>query len=1523
MFLTKAICQTRLETMVLDIFNIKTGNYERVRVFFDRGSNISVVTKNCAQRCGLGIQGVDNMFISSFGNAARKMNVKRTKLDFFEDTENMKGHLPVDAYIMDTVINDVVSYELSERQRNFLKFQNMELADADASVDGKLKIDILIGQNSVHQFTNQASIFMPGGSVLLPTWGKKFILAGPLDELGKPSNISQLPAPHFLAVHAVLSEFGGLKNLELSKRWVKNINNVYSCISNPEELEIIDTFRNFELLGISPADYEIDPVLEEFNKNAEFDGTRYIVRLPFKEPQIKKLSNNFLQAFQRLMSGHKRRLKEKFADEKEKYEQSFKDELDRGILEKVETLGTMEEINAKLAKNPQYFNQLTLSNGRPCCYLPHQAVYKASTGKFRRVHDGAARPYTSADSINDCLEPGPNLMANILHILLGFRKNKWAAKADIEKAFPQVGIHVDDRDVLRCLWTEGDKIVVYRFKRLPFGLSCSPFILQATLRKHLGDREVDEQTMQNFVASLYVDDSVWSEKFLNDLYKRKELYTEIFAECGMNFRDWTSNHPEARALFAKLENREEKLEELVLGLKWGVCSDELKVNATRLKELVNKKLKTKRDLWRMVPSIYDPIGLVSPFVLVGKMIVAEACKEVKSWDGKLPQRFIDLTLNWASDFDKIENVVWNRFAGIENPKRVQLYGCCDASTKALGACVYLISTAQDDTIHSHLLISKTRNAPVVEHTIPRLELTSAVLLSNIMGHILSVYKKDNPDITWFTDSADVIFWLYSGHFSWKPYVANQLKKLKKKSEVTDWLHLDGKENPADLASRGAPISELIKNKFWAEGPDFWKTGDLSLGKSKLAGYDKHYKDLEMSALCSKELNSSLKKQLSGNLEETFTVSSLMVQVNQVTCGEDNVLQPSREPKIVLPRVDILFDFTKILGSVSYDNVMAYTEKLLEAIDKMSVSLNRNRKLVSEDVASEKLAYFSSRAELLWIQSIQKKYFSELFLLVENSKAKVSAFSRRVFVSHCIFLDKEMKVLRCTTRNEKALLDYSSIYPILLPSMAKNSEGNWENCAFTELLVKKIHERIDHEGVPHTLADLRSEFWVLRGRRFVQKVLSKCFKCKKVQGSPYSVPPSSSLPEFRVIRNKPFAGTGVDYLGPFNLRETPKGKVYKGWLLSFTCGSTRAVHIEAVKTRNIGDFLNALSRFLSFHGVPEAFVSDHEGSFKRTSEELEQIVKSRRVQKYLKTRRICWHFYTEKAPHKGGFLERLNAIIKNAFYKSLKTKVMSFEDFRTLAAHVHSTINDRPLTYVYSDIDSEVKVLTPSMLLRGYNLGEPPHLNLRKPQDHTETKVSETYLKLEKIKDSFWNMWNKQYLSELYERHVRQKKANNELVVPKVGDVCLLSEDKQPRRNWRLARVVGINEKRGVVREVTVQTLSKKKGLITKLNRTPEKLVPLGVSPHNIVPLEMEGEKIEVACEKVIPLEGNELPRSQVKKYTKVQLAKFKRAKLYPPYKKSAQFKDPSSINTGEDSDFVNSQRHKDGKKVQFDIQRHW
>ena len=215
----------------------------------------------------------------------------------------------------------------------------------------------------------------------------------------------------------------------------------------------------------------------------------------------------------------------------------------------------------------------------------------------------------------------------------------------------------------------------------------------------------------------------------------------------------------------------------------------------------------------------------------------------------MPQSFVDRLLKWAEGFDDIEKVTWPRFAGIENAVKVELYGCSDASSYAMGGCIYLVCTDGEGKITTNLVLGKTLNKPKKVNTIPRLELISAILLINIMKTVRTSFPEiRDEDIFWFTDSADVLFWLYSGHLSWKPFVANQIKKMRKCSLVQNWRHIDTSENPADLPSRGTKLCDLKENDFWKHGPKFW-CNSFDLGKSCLEGYNKHYRDLEISPAC--------------------------------------------------------------------------------------------------------------------------------------------------------------------------------------------------------------------------------------------------------------------------------------------------------------------------------------------------------------------------------------------------------------------------------------------------------------------------------------------------------------------------------------------------------------------------------------------------------------------------------------------------------------------------------------------------
>ena len=1496
------------------MYNDKTGEHHILRAFLDSGANLSAISREAAVKCGLQERDPTTIFLSTFNSEQKRQTFSKTTVTLKKQINSECKNITFHPFIMDKVMDPITSYPTSFQQELYLKENNIVLSDDEVGGGKGLKVDLLLGQEVFHQFHCSGPKYIPGGSILIETWDGKHILTGPIDssvKLKKGCQISH--KPNFLIMRAEFRDVKTFQNMGYSKKEGKYFRDVYSAITSEEEMQVVEQFRNLELLGISPADFSISPILEEFNESTKFENGRYVVKLPIREPQIRNLSNNFFQAFSRLMNGVKRRQKTKFALEAEKYKKSFEDEIKSGTLEKVGDLGTVEEVCQIIQKDPYYFNRQKIDGNRPVCYLPHQCVYKQSNGKFRRVHDAKARPGKGCNCLNDCLHKGDNLIASILHVLLGFRKNKYAFSSDIEKAFPCVAIAEEHRDLLRCLWIENGRVVIYRFARLPFGLKCSPFLLSATLRKNLGDNQISEALMTQFVGGCYMDDLISSDSTVLGMREKKETITKIFGECGMYFRDWNSNHPETQKLFAESEGRpvEELYEQLVLGLKWDTQNDTIRVNADRLKEKIKNHIKTKRDIWKVIPSVYDPIGVLAPFVLLGKQIVQEACEQVKNWDQKMPQTFVDRLLKWAEGFDEIENVKWPRFAGIENAKKVQLFGCCDASSYAMGGCIYLVSTDSEGKITSNLLLGKTLNKPKKVNTIPRLELTAAVLLCNMMSHVKKVYDVKDEDIHYFSDSSIVIGWLQSGDLNFKPYVANQIVKIKKASSVKNWHHIPGDVNPADLASRGASIKSIMNSSLWRNGPEFWQTGIKTT--SKISEFDEKTKEEIL-----KEVSSTMRKNLSNSYGFSNNKKAKIVSepLNTESAEGDKVISNSdfglvfsaesqhaqNSDSQQVKGIHNIIDINRVENH-SYSRLMQHTTHYLGLAtgfvgqDLMPKLREKNKPVPA---FMKKLDFYNKEygPELLWIQSVQRRYFGEIFKLLEKPKAKVSASSRSLIKTHAIFLDKDLDVLRCTTRNEKSEISYSAVFPILLPTTVKTENG-FEDCMFTKLLVLDRHEKLAHVGTPNVLANLRSEFWLLKGRSFINKIIKKCVTCRKTGGAFYSKPSEPALPQFRVCRNKPFSGVGVDYVGPFYCRDSPKGKKFKAWMVTFSCGSTRAVHIEAVRSRKVSDFIFALDRFFSAYGLPESFISDNEKTFKKSAECLEQISKSNRVKNFLAKNRVSWNFYTPNSPNKGGFLERLNGPIKQAFYKSAGTQITLFEEFRSLAAHAAAVLNDRPICYVNSGIENSGIDLSPSMLLRGYNLNEPIGLNLKKMKDPKESKLSDIYFLSEKLKDKFWKHWQEHYLTELFERHVRNKKAQNEQIVPKIGEVVLISKPNIARRNWKMGRVVDVKTGRhGSIRQVIVQTLSDSKKQITKINRAPEKLVPIlteQVSEKQCIPLECGNEQVVYW-------------KAQPSKYSKNEIRTFRKLKVFPPYTKSEQFKNPELENFGPEKEYVNTEK---------------
>ena len=143
----------------------------------------------------------------------------------------------------------------------------------------------------------------------------------------------------------------------------------------------------------------------------------------------------------------------------------------------------------------------------------------------------------------------------------------------------------------------------------------------------------------------------------------------------------------------------------------------------------------------------------------------------------------------------------------------------------------------------------------------------------------------------------------------------------------------------------------------------------------------------------------------------------------------------------------------------------------------------------------------------------------------------------------LFLDRT-KVWRCGGRLGNADIPYETKHPIFLSKQR----------FLTTLILRNAHERVMHNRVKDTLTEVRSKFWIVKGRSFVKWIIRKCVLCQRFESKSCRNPPPPPLPTFWVCEEPPFSCTGVDFAGL--LYGATKNK--KVWICLYTCCDTRAV-----------------------------------------------------------------------------------------------------------------------------------------------------------------------------------------------------------------------------------------------------------------------------------------------------------------------------------------------------------------------------
>ena len=397
---------------------------------------------------------------------------------------------------------------------------------------------------------------------------------------------------------------------------------------------------------------------------------------------------------------------------------------------------------------------------------------------------------------------------------------------------------------------------------------------------------------------------------------------------------------------------------------------------------------------------------------------------------------------------------------------------------------------------------------------------------------------------------------------------NRVVEIRGLVKPAHWDYCPSENNPADICSRGSLASKLVANQLWWNGPEFLSKGKDAWpnlpGNPEVIGTEP-----DTWLQLKKESSSSQKKQ------HNSTVLANVV-ADRVTS----------ERKLNLDCIIPLKGFSSLQRLV---RVTAYVLRFVSNLKRK----NEKKELTDEDLKQEEI----ERARELWIREMQGSVLND----EKFDQVKVS-----------LSLYKDDKgILRCGGRLKNAPIPFNARFPIFLPRSSH----------FTNLVINECHLKVLHNGVRETLTELRSCFWVVKGRQAVKTVIGKSSVCKKIEGRSYAVPRSPPLPEFRLSDEFAFSRVGVDFAGPMYVKDifAKGGGMNKVYIALFTCATSRAVHLELVPSLTAESFIKALARFKGRRGTPTLIVSDNGKTFKDS-----------RVQAYCQRDGTKWRFNVEAA-----------------------------------------------------------------------------------------------------------------------------------------------------------------------------------------------------------------------------------------------------------------------------------------------------
>lgn len=1299
--------QILLATAQVTLFS-REGIPVNARILLDNGSQVSFITEKLVNkiqgrpfRRNLDISGIseNNIFSNSMIDVVISSRL------------NMNKRYPVTCAVLEKITCKLPQSPIDLDDLNIPDEMLINFADPDFFVPSE--IDMLVGADIFYSIICSGSLKLGQGLPTLLNTHLGWIIAG------------NLPVRNSVPKSATFNNSLCVLNSQKVCLFAQSSNAESVLDSTLRKFWEIEE-SNYELKensSLSPEDVLAETIFTTTTKRLE--NGQYQVNMPFKTPkEYLKLGDSLKIAERRFISLENRFKKDPSLLASYK---AFIDEYIRLDHAKIVPLSLKNEIGEN-----KYF-------------IPHLCVIRESslTTKLRVVFDASCRT-SSGKSLNDVTLKGYQVQPELYDTLLRFRGDRYVLTCDIEKMYRRVKMNPEHTFLQNILWrdTPESDFVSIELSTVTYGTNYAPFVATRVVKDAaLSHQEKYPLGARILLNRIYMDDILGGVDRIEDL---KQLYSEINSilnNVGFTLHKWCSNsriflddisHQQALEYDLNLDNTSNK----ILGLKWHPQKDVLTISQPPFSV---EAFPTKRIILSTIAQCFDPLGLVNPVIVKGKILMQQLWIRKLDWDTVIEDEII--LKSWSEFLNYItlvSSLKIPRYLLLERKiQKVEIHGFADASMAAYGACIYIRSFYDDDSVYCALASSKSKVAPIKTISLPRLELCAMLLLAKLCNRFVKIFESKFcfESVNLWTDSQIALFWCNDHASRWSIFVSNRVSQIQDLTSKCTWRHIKSAYNPADILSRGKFTQDLIHSGFWFNGPEF-----LSDTKSNLNDYSSPLKIVEP------------------------------VEERKITCLVTNIPNECTFWVEVFSRFS---DFSRLHRTMAF---------VLRYINNLKKSSNKLCGTISVDELDTALTFI--------IKTLQNVHLSREMSELKNGKI----ISNKNVASLTPFLDLN-GLIRVGGRLTNADVPYEQKHPLLLPSHNR----------IVELMLNCEHKRLGHAGAQTVLSSFRQKFWPVNGLRQTKKAIRNCIRCFRFRALP-AQQVMGTLPKDRVQASRPFQKVGIDFGGPFAIKESRlrKAKVMKGYLVLFVCMVTKAVHLELVTSLSTEAFLMTLKRFLSRRGNPTIIYSDNATNFVGARNHLRDLyiffqnpLTTNTIKDFLSLNETQWKFIPPRSPHWGGIWE---AGIKNAKHhlnRLVGNAQLTFEELSTVLCQIEAILNSRPL-YPLSSDPLDFECLTPGHFLIGTSLTAYPDKNL--------TEVKENRLsfwqRCSQMQQAFWKKWSVDYLNRLQNRPKWLYTSKN----LKENDLVLLREDNVPPLYWPRARIIeALPGADGRVRAVKLRT----------------------------------------------------------------------------------------------------------------------